>query len=185
MPSEKYVILVDELDIEQGFCEKLEAHSSGLLHRAFSILLFNSKGQLLLQQRAENKYHSAGLWSNSCCSHPEPNETILQAAKRRLFEELYISDIMLCPLFHFNYSIEFSNGLIENEIDHVLIGNYNSVPELNPTEAMNYCWKSFDEIKSELKDNPELYTYWFKYIIEHFEEELKTGMYENLQERNL
>lgn len=155
------------------------------MHRAFSIILFNSRGEILLQQRAESKYHSAGLWSNSCCSHPEPNESIIEAAKRRLREELYLDNISLTSLFHFNYSIQFENGLSENEIDHVLIGNFNDLPTINPEEAMNYSWKSFDEIKSELKENPELYSYWFKYIIEQFEQELKKGMYENLQEGNI
>lgn len=182
---QNFVILVDELDNEIGVSEKLEAHKNGLLHRAFSVVLFNSKGELLLQQRALSKYHSAGLWSNSCCSHPQPNETIRAAAQRRMKEELYIDDISLQTIVDFNYKIEFENGLFEHEIDHVLIGRYDKTPRLNPDESMNYCWKSFDEIKRELKDNPELYSYWFKYIIDHFEHELKNGMYENLQKRNV
>ncbi len=182
---QNFVILVDELDNEIGISEKLEAHIKGLLHRAFSIVLFNSKGEMLLQQRTLSKYHSAGLWSNSCCSHPQPNETIVEAAKRRMKEELYIDEVSLQVIFSFNYKIEFGNGLFEHEIDHVLIGYYDETPALNPRESMNYCWKSFDEIKRELKDNPELYSYWFKHIIDNFEHELKNGMYENLQERNV
>lgn len=182
---QNYVILVDEFDAEIGVCEKLEAHSNGLLHRAFSVLLYNSKGELLLQQRAATKYHSAGLWSNACCSHPAPNESILAAANRRLYEELFLTEIELTPLFHFNYIIQFENGLYENEIDHVLVGKWEQLPIINPEEAMNYAWKSFDEIKLELKEKPELYTYWFKHIIEEFESEVKNGMYENLQERNV
>jgi isopentenyl-diphosphate delta-isomerase len=164
MPEE-YVILVDEHDNEIGVMEKMKAHREGILHRAFSVFIFNDKGELLLQQRASNKYHSAGLWTNTCCSHPRPNETIKNAANRRLFEEMGMS----CELTiktNFIYKSPFENGLTEHELDYVLIGNINQNPHINKEEVENFKWMSVSDIKMELLSNPGVYTTWFKIAIE-------------------
>ncbi len=159
--NNEYVILVDEHDNDIGVMEKMQAHEKGLLHRAFSIFIFNSHQQLLLQQRAISKYHSGGLWTNTCCSHPRPNETIKDAANRRLFEEMG----MTCELTiktNFIYKTPFENGLIEHELDYVLIGNSNSNPIINTTEVENFKWLSIDDIKKDVELNPHSYTSWFK-----------------------
>jgi isopentenyl-diphosphate delta-isomerase len=158
------VILVDELDNAIGIMEKLEAHQKGLLHRAFSVFIFNNKGELLLQQRALNKYHSAGLWTNTCCSHPRPNENTLNAANRRLAEEMG----MKCELTHksqFIYKTHFENGLIEHEFDHVFFGNSIKDPVINKEEVENYCWMDLKKIISDIESNPSKYTYWFKIVM--------------------
>jgi isopentenyl-diphosphate delta-isomerase len=160
--SEVKVILVDESDQEIGTMEKLEAHEKGLLHRAFSIFLFNEKGQMLLQQRALSKYHTPGLWTNTCCSHPAPGETIKQAAKRRLQQEMGISGVNLEVIFDFIYYKEFDNGLIEHELDHVLIGEFEGDAQLNPVEAEDAQWLYPKEIKEWIELAPEKFTYWFK-----------------------
>ena len=134
------VILVDEGDNEIGYLDKLEAHQKGILHRAFSILIFNSAGELLLQKRAADKYHSAGLWTNTCCSHPKPNETVANVATRRLQEEMgFVTSVH--PAFQFLYKANFENGLTEHEYDHVFIGTYNGAINLNTEEVENYCFK--------------------------------------------
>lgn len=164
MPEE-YVILVDENDNEIGVMEKMKAHREGLLHRAFSVFIFNDKDELLLQQRALSKYHSGGLWTNTCCSHPRPNETIKDAAHRRLFEEMGLS----CELkikTNFIYKSPFENGLTEHELDYVLIGNTNQNPHINKEEVENFKWMSVSDIKKELQNNPDSYTTWFKIAIE-------------------
>lgn len=161
----EFVVLVDERDVELGVMEKLEAHQKGLLHRAFSIFLFNSQKQLLLQQRALDKYHSPGLWTNTCCSHPRPNETIKDAANRRLFEEMGIS----CDLTiktSFIYKAAFDNGLTEHELDYVLVGSYNESPVINPAEANAFKWMSIEELKKDIKAHPGYYTEWFKIAID-------------------
>lgn len=178
-PTLDHVILVDENDTQIGVCEKLEAHQKGLLHRAFSIFIVNSNNELLLQKRADTKYHSSGLWSNSCCSHPAPNETIMEASIRRLYEELNLS-VQLTPLFQFNYCVTFENGLTENEIDYVLIGKTDAPPILNPEEASEYRWMSLEHLQKEMIANPSEYTYWFQYIIRNFMEKLHQGIHENL-----
>lgn len=160
------VILVDDKDNETGRMEKMEAHQKGMLHRAFSILIFNSKGEMLLQKRALTKYHSGGLWTNTCCSHPEPGETILEAGKRRLKEEMDL-DCDLEKIYSFIYKVELNNNLIEHELDHVLIGFSNGNPKLNKDEASEYKWISINEIQKELENNPNLYTFWFKEIIKN------------------
>lgn len=177
--TKTYVILVNEKDEQIGRCEKLEAHQKGLLHRAFSIFLFNSKNELLVQKRATTKYHSADLWSNTCCSHPTPEETIQEAATRRLHEEIYLTS-KLFHLFHFNYLVTFDNGLIENEIDHVLIGKTDETPTINPEEASEYRWMNLEELQKEMNENPSQYTFWFQYIIRNFIENLQQGIHENL-----
>src|ERR1044072_2812385 len=133
--------------------DKLEAHQKGLIHRAFSIFIFNSGGEMLLQQRALDKYHSAGLWSNSCCSHPFPGEEIKDAASRRLNEELGF-ETSLEKIFDFIYRASFENGLVENEFDHVFVGYYDGNIKINPGEVNDYVFKSMEQIRRELKDRP-------------------------------
>lgn len=155
------MILVDPDDQVIGTMEKMEAHQKGLLHRAFSVFIFNSKGLMLLQKRALTKYHSAGLWTNTCCSHPRPNETNLEAAKRRLNEEMGI-ETELQYKGAFIYKTEFDNHLTEHEYDHVYIGEFNEHPIINVEEVENYSWKSIDEVKKDIAEQPHLYTSWFK-----------------------
>ncbi len=160
--NKNQVILVDETDQEIGQMDKLEAHQKGLLHRAFSIFIQNQKGELLLQQRAFSKYHSAGLWSNTCCSHPMPGESLALAAMRRLNEEMGFT----CPvqlIFSFVYQCELENDLKEYEFDHVFKGIYTQDPIINPNEVESFRWISIKELTKDLKTNPQKYTYWFKY----------------------
>lgn len=155
------VILVDENNNPVGSMEKMEAHKKGLLHRAFSIFIFNQKGQLLLQKRATGKYHCGGLWSNTCCSHPAPGENLLESASQRLMEEMGI-ETELREIFTFTYRVSFENGLTENEFDHVLIGFSDTKPKINPDEAED--WKYIDKeiaLKATV-DNPDEFTPWFK-----------------------
>jgi isopentenyl-diphosphate delta-isomerase len=155
------VILVNERDEPIGTMEKLEAHKKGLLHRAFSVFIFNSKGELLLQQRAVNKYHSGGLWTNSCCSHPQPGEETGIAAQRRLQEEMgFITQLE--KIFDFVYKAEFNNGLTEYEFDHVFAGEYDGKIEYNKEEVMDYCYKSLQEVSSSLQEHPQKFSMWFQ-----------------------
>lgn len=155
------VILVDELDNAVGSCEKLAAHKEGLLHRAFSVFIFNSKGEMLLQQRAMEKYHSGGLWTNACCSHPAEGEDLASAAHRRLKEEMgFNTDVE--KVFDFVYKASFENGLTEYEFDHVFIGYYDEAIHANREEVMDYCYKSLDEIRASLSTHPHRYTAWFQ-----------------------
>lgn len=158
------VILVDEADNPTGSMEKLAAHQQGLLHRAFSIFIFRyraTRQELLLQQRAHTKYHSPGLWSNTCCSHPSPGENVLQAAKRRLNEEFNL-EIPLKEVGQFRYIAHFENGLIENELDHVLVGTYHHEQPLQPNsnEVACYRWITVEELKQEMTENPGAFTAW-------------------------
>jgi isopentenyl-diphosphate delta-isomerase len=157
------VILVNKRDEKIGEEEKLAAHQKGQLHRAISIFIFNSRGELMLQQRAIDKYHCGGLWSNTCCTHPRVGETASKAAKRRLREEMGFQT-ELEEIFTFTYKKEFDNGLTENELDHVFIGDYESEPEINLQEAENWKWISLDDLEADVKANPEKYTYWFKKV---------------------
>ncbi|MES2566683.1 MAG: isopentenyl-diphosphate Delta-isomerase [Bacteroidota bacterium] len=162
--SEEYVILVDENDNEIGVMEKMQAHREGVLHRAFSVFIFNDKNELLLQQRALSKYHSGGLWTNTCCSHPRPNETIKDAAHRRLFEEMGMS----CELkikTNFIYKTPFENGLTEHELDYVLTGNTNKDPLINKEEVENFRWISVTDLKEDIALYPDRYTSWFKIVM--------------------
>jgi isopentenyl-diphosphate delta-isomerase len=163
--QEEHVILIDENDKPIGTMGKLEAHQKGLLHRAFSVFIFNDKGELLLQKRASTKYHSPGLWTNTCCSHPLPGEETLAAAKRRLKEEMGM-DALLIHKTSFVYKTNFDNGLTEHEFDHVFIGNYNANPVLNEDEAEEYKWMSLENIKSDIQRSPENFTSWFKIAME-------------------
>ncbi len=163
-----YVVLVDEFDQEIGVIEKLKAHEEGKLHRAFSVFIFNNNMELLLQRRAFEKYHSQGLWSNTCCSHPMQGESIVAAGERRLKEELGIS-CKLNQLFSFNYRAQVDTNLVEHEVDHVLIGFSNETPHLNHEEAIAFKWQSLEDLKKNIENNPLDYTQWLKIIIdEHF-----------------
>jgi len=167
----EYVILVDENDQEIGSMEKQEAHEKGLLHRAFSVFVFNENKELLLQQRALTKYHSAGLWTNTCCSHPRIGETIEQAAHRRLTEEMGF-DCELITKTSFIYKAAFENGLTEHEFDHVLVGNFNGEISFNPTEVKNFKWINLEELQIDLLQNNQNYTAWFKIIFDNFKKSL-------------
>jgi len=164
---EELVILVDENDNERGTMAKLEAHQKNELHRAFSVLIWNSKNEMLIQKRAESKYHSAGLWTNACCSHPRSNETTLEAAHRRLQEEIGIIS-KLSHSFHFVYQVAFENNLFEHELDHVFIGKYDGEPILNPEEVKAFRWIALEDLKTEIATKPDQFTFWFKYILENF-----------------
>jgi len=154
------VILVDASDRQTGVMEKMEAHRKGLLHRAFSVFIFNSKGEMLLQQRALNKYHSGGLWTNTCCSHPLPGEETEEAANRRLHEELGF-ETSIQKIFDFTYKADFDNGLTEHEFDHVFTGQYEGEIEFNKEEVMDICFKSIGEIRNSLQMQPQKFTAWF------------------------
>lgn len=154
------VILVDKHDIPVGSMDKIEAHKKALLHRAFSVFIFNSKGEMLLQQRADEKYHSGGLWTNACCSHPAPGEDTLTAASRRLKEELgFITP--LTKAFTFSYRTDFENGLTENEFDHVFTGVYDGLIVADRDEVKNYQYLPIDEIEKLITDDPGKFTSWF------------------------
>jgi len=155
-----FVILVNEADQPVGQMEKMEAHELGLLHRAFSVFIFNRAGDMLLQRRALVKYHSAGLWTNACCSHPRPGEKTDQAAQRRLFEELGFTT-SIQEIFEFSYKADFDNGLVENEFDHVFTGIYESVINPEPSEVMETAWHSLEWITEDLAEHPNKYTAWF------------------------
>ncbi|MBC7452045.1 MAG: isopentenyl-diphosphate Delta-isomerase [Cytophagales bacterium] len=159
------VVLVDTNDQPVAIMDKLEAHEKGLLHRAFSIFLFNSNKEFLLQKRALNKYHSAGLWSNTCCSHPKPDEALIDAADRRLKEEMGLSTD-LSALYSFIYKVDFQNGLTEHELDHILTGFSDEVPLLNADEADEWKYLSFEDLTQEVTQHPELFTEWFKMCYE-------------------
>jgi isopentenyl-diphosphate delta-isomerase len=162
--KEEKVILVDAFDNEVGTMEKLEAHEKGQLHRAFSVFLYNSNGEMLLQQRALHKYHSPGLWTNTCCSHPRPGESNHEAAQRRLMEEMGIQ-CKIEPAFSFMYEQKLGD-LIEHELDHVFIGTFDGVPEINPEEVA--AWKTISEydLLNDVAKNPENYTVWFRLCLE-------------------
>jgi len=165
------LILVDEQDVPLGTVEKMEAHEKALLHRAFSVFIFNNKGEMLLQQRAISKYHSGGLWTNACCSHPYFGEDTLAAAEKRLQEEMGFTT-PLTKAFEFIYKAPFENGLTEHEYDHVFTGTYDGEILPDKTEVANFCFKNLAEIKTMLQQNPEQYTVWFKIAFPKMEEYL-------------
>lgn len=167
--SEK-IITVDLDDNVIGSIEKLEAHKLGVLHRAFSVLVFNHKGEVLLQRRNRNKYHSPGLWSNTCCSHQRVGETLEEAVHRRMKEEMGFT----CELeekFKFIYKVEFSNHLMEHEIDHVFLGYYEGDIHPNLEEVDEYQWIDYQKLQEHRRENPEEYTYWFKILLDQDEME--------------
>jgi len=154
------VILVNEKDDVTGTAEKMEAHQKGLLHRAFSIFVFNSRGEMLMQQRAAGKYHSGGLWTNACCSHPQPGEKTEEAAGRRLKEEMGF-ETPVTEIFDFIYQAKFENGLAEYEFDHVFVGEYDGTVLFNREEVMDICFRQMPEIRVLMERHPEKYTAWF------------------------
>lgn len=159
--KEQEVILVNENDEPIGVMEKMEAHQKGLLHRAFSVFIFDTKGKMLLQQRAAEKYHGAHLWTNACCSHPYPEEKTGDAAQRRLKEELgFVTD--LAEIFSFTYRAQVENNLIEHEFDHVFAGTYEGEIHPDSNEVGDYVYEDMNEIKRRIEDRPEEFTSWFK-----------------------
>ena len=156
----EYVVLVDEQDNAIGTMEKQQAHVEGVLHRAFSIFIFNSEKKLLLQKRASSKYHCGGLWTNTCCSHPRETENIQDAALRRLHEEMGMQ-CELNAIFSFVYKAEFENGLTEHEFDHVFFGQSDQTPELNLEEVEDYRYIGLSELQEEIKEAPQNFTPWF------------------------
>ena len=170
--SEEKVILVDKNDNQVGLMPKLEAHEKGVLHRAFSIFIFNSKYELLLQKRASSKYHSGGLWTNTCCSHPREGEDILDAANRRLDEEMGIKT-SLRKVYDFIYKAELDNQLTEHEFDHVFYGVCDNDPILNKDEAEDFKWVDMEKLNNDIIKNEDNYTVWFKIAFEYFYNYLK------------
>ncbi len=159
------VVLVDENDKDLGTMEKLQAHQLGLLHRAFSVFIFNSKNELLIHKRAEGKYHSGGLWTNSCCSHQLPNEHFQDAAIRRVQEELGMTISEAEKIGVLIYKVELDNNLTEHEYDYILKTQSDTLPDLNPEEASDYTYKTIDSIKLDMEKEPDKYTFWFKEIL--------------------
>tara|TARA_B100001971_G_C18050700_1_gene462700 strand:+ start:160 stop:687 length:528 start_codon:yes stop_codon:yes gene_type:complete len=167
--TEEQVILVDENDNPIGLMPKMEAHEKALLHRAFSVFVFNDNNELMIQQRAMHKYHSPGLWTNTCCSHQREGESNIEAGMRRLQEEMgFVTDLE--ETTSFIYKAPFDNGLTEHEYDHILIGYFNDNPNINEDEVAAWKWMSLDDVKEDIKNQPELYTAWFKIIFEKFYE---------------
>ncbi|MDO1501217.1 isopentenyl-diphosphate Delta-isomerase [Winogradskyella maritima] len=171
MDIEEMVILVDENDNKIGLMPKMEAHEKALLHRAFSVFIFNDTNELMLQQRALHKYHSPGLWTNTCCSHQRDGETNLEAGKRRLMEEMGF-EAPLEETTSFIYKAPFDNGLTEHELDHIMVGYYNEKPKINPDEVADWKWMPLEDVKSDMQSHPENYTAWFKIIFEKFYEHI-------------
>jgi isopentenyl-diphosphate delta-isomerase len=163
--QQEQVILVNESDEPIGEMEKMLAHEKGVLHRAFSVFIFNTKGEVLLQQRALSKYHSPGLWTNTCCSHPRPGETTEEAAHRRLKEEMGF-DCILQHKFIFIYKVQFDNGLYEHELDHVYTGVYEEEPSINPDEVNMYKWMKWEQLLEDVNKNMADYTFWLRQILE-------------------
>ena len=165
------VLLVDEHDHLLGKMEKIEAHEKGLLHRAFSVFIYNDNDELLIQKRALSKYHTPGLWTNTCCSHQREGETNIEAGKRRLQEEMgFTTDLE--DQFSFIYKAPFSNGLTEHEYDHILTGHFNGIPDPNPDEVAEWKWMTLDEIEKDIEEHPGNYTAWFKILLEKYLEKL-------------
>ncbi|RIJ45632.1 isopentenyl-diphosphate Delta-isomerase [Maribellus luteus] len=169
---QEQVIVVDENDVVLGSMEKMEAHRNPVLHRAISVFIVNSEGEWLLQQRALGKYHSNGLWTNTCCSHPQPGESSLDAANRRLAEEMGLK-AELTEKFHFIYREPLDNDLTEYELDHVFVGVSNQVPNINTNEVLSYKYIAYDDLKKDIETNPDNYTVWFLKIVDRVNQYLK------------
>lgn len=168
---EEQVVLVNTLDEAQGTMEKMAAHRKGVLHRAFSVFILNSKGELLLQQRAHHKYHSGGLWTNTCCSHPRDGETVIEAGIRRLQEEMGMQ-CQLAKGFDFIYRSELDGGLVEHEFDHVLFGRSDVAPVPNPEEVADTKYVDFATVRADMAAHPDRYTTWFRICFERAAEHL-------------
>ncbi|WP_299112898.1 isopentenyl-diphosphate Delta-isomerase [uncultured Winogradskyella sp.] len=169
--NEEQVILVNEFDEQIGLMPKLEAHEKAVLHRAFSVFVFNNKNELMLQQRALHKYHSPGLWTNTCCSHQRDGETNIEAGTRRLQEEMgFVTSLE--ETTSFIYKAPFDNGLTEHELDHIMIGYYQDTPVINTDEVAAWKWMPLEDVKADMKKNPQEYTAWFKIIFEKFYEHI-------------
>lgn len=169
--QEENVILVNDKDEPIGTMPKMEAHEKGVLHRAFSVFILNDNGELMLQQRAMHKYHSPGLWTNTCCSHQREGETNIEAGKRRLQEEMgFVTELE--ELLSFIYKAPFDNGLTEHEFDHVLMGKHNEAPVINTEEVADWKWMTPKAVKEDIDKNPHIYTVWFKIIFSRFYEHL-------------
>jgi isopentenyl-diphosphate delta-isomerase len=169
--KEEHVILVNEKDEQIGTMPKLEAHEKALLHRAFSVFVFNNKNELLLQQRAAHKYHSPNLWTNTCCSHQRVGESNIEAGKRRLQEEMgFVTELK--DTIAFIYKAPFDNGLTEHEFDHILVGQFDGCPMVNADEVSDWKWMSLETVKHDMDYNPQFYTEWFKIIFEKFYEHI-------------
>ncbi|MDH4089609.1 MAG: isopentenyl-diphosphate Delta-isomerase [Cyclobacteriaceae bacterium] len=160
------IILVDENDNAIGTMEKMEAHRKGVLHRAFSVILFNSRGEVLLQKRAKKKYHSGGLWTNTCCSHPSPDESTKDASRRRLMQEMGI-DLQPEFAFKFVYKTDLDHDLVEHEYDHVFIGAFDGIPVINKDEVDEWKFMNLQSLRIDIEQSPEAYTEWFKLILSH------------------
>ncbi len=171
--KEELVILVDEQDNQIGLMPKMEAHEKAVLHRAFSVFIFNDKNELMLQQRALHKYHSPGLWTNTCCSHQRDGETNIMAGTRRLQEEMGFV-VPLKETTSFIYKAPFDNGLTEHELDHILLGMYNGEPLINEDEVASWKWMPLEDVKEDIQAHPEMYTEWFKIIFEKFYSHLES-----------
>lgn len=167
----EYVVLVDENDRVIGQMEKMQAHVEARLHRAFSVFIFNSQGQMLIHRRAVEKYHSGGLWTNACCSHPHPGETYAEAAHRRLPQEMGF-DCEIEERFHFTYCRKLDKGLTENELDHVFTAVYEGEIVANPAEVSEWKYLALDELRQSLIEQPELYTEWFRIVCLEYWDEL-------------
>ena len=163
-PVTEHLILVNERDEQVGICEKMQAHRDNLLHRAFSVFLFNKKGEMLLQQRASGKYHSGGLWTNTCCSHPRPGEDTLPAAQRRLQEEMGMT-CALHEVFQFTYQARLEDDLYEHELDHVFLGRTDETPQPDSQEVQAWRYITKSQLRSELLIHPEKFTVWFRQCI--------------------
>ena len=168
------VILVNEQDHPVGTMEKMEAHRIGVLHRAFSVFIFNRLGEMMLQQRAFSKYHSPGLWTNACCSHPRDGETVVQAGIRRLHEEMGFTT-PLEKIFDFIYKADVGQGLTEHELDHVLVGRFDDVPQINPEEVADWKWISLEALQMEMIKSPENFTIWFRIALPELLRHLDPG----------
>jgi len=165
VPASSMLVQVDEDDREIGVIEKMSAHREGVLHRAFSVFVFDRAGRLLLQRRAPEKYHSGGLWSNTCCSHPRPGEQPIEAAHRRLEEEMGFD----CPLtggYAFTYRVDVGDGLVEHEFDHVFIGQFDGEPRPDTTEVNDWAWRPLDELYADVEARPSMYTVWLKIAVQ-------------------
>ena len=169
---EENVILVDKNDTQIGLMSKLDAHKKGILHRAFSVFVLNNNNEIMLQKRAYNKYHSGGLWTNTCCSHQREGENSIEAGKRRLLEEMGF-ETELKIITSFIYKVEFENGLTEHELDYLLIGKYLKSPVINKQEVADWKWMKVELIADDIKLNPNNYTSWFKIILDKFQNKIK------------